>query len=395
MDYTFTMDLSPLPFGPPRLFDLPTIHLLVTATFVVQAMVIAFHAFQIRRYRGIRMFLASTIVLATSSGLHVAMGWIYAGSVWVLSGLLFLAGVALQYAALARFVGLNPSKLLITVVAGGGTLTLLVLGILPGPTPFVAAREILTVPFLVAAAWVLHRADTTDFRLGAWLTALPFGGYAILSTVRIVRGVLDPTQMVPGPNLNNDLDAFFFFILNFLWSAGFLFMVNQRLQADLTALANRDSLTGCLNRRAMNQKLDDEQNRFLRYRRPFSVVLLDLDRFKTINDTWGHETGDRVLITAASLVSETLRAGDQTARWGGEEFLLLLPETDAEAATALAERLRTAVQNHRFEPGGLEVTFSAGVAGARGDEDIETLCRRADQALYRAKETRNRVVRAD
>jgi diguanylate cyclase (GGDEF)-like protein len=172
-------------------------------------------------------------------------------------------------------------------------------------------------------------------------------------------------------------------------------MVNQRLQAELKALASRDSLTGCLNRRAMGQRIEDEHDRFHRYGRPFSVVLVDLDRFKAINDTRGHGVGDQVLVRTAEVLTQTLRTGDAVARWGGEEFLILLPETEGEAAVVLAERLRLAIAGHAFDLGDVVVTFSAGVAGARNDETVEELCARADRALYRAKETRNRVQAAE
>jgi diguanylate cyclase (GGDEF)-like protein len=172
-------------------------------------------------------------------------------------------------------------------------------------------------------------------------------------------------------------------------------MINQRLQADLLRLATRDPLTGCLNRRAMTERLEGELLRFRRYDRKFSMVLLDLDRFKVINDRWGHAAGDEVLSKVAQVLHGALRGGDSLSRWGGEEFLVCLPETPLVEAARLADRLRDLVADQTFGFADVSVTFSGGVAEVGPGESIDALCRRADQALYRAKETRNRTVMAD
>jgi diguanylate cyclase (GGDEF)-like protein len=168
-------------------------------------------------------------------------------------------------------------------------------------------------------------------------------------------------------------------------------------------LARRDELTHLYNRRAMEDMLAAETARALRYRRPLSVMMVDFDHFKEINDRHGHRAGDDVLREAALLVLAELRANDKATRYGGEELCLILPETGPDEASALAERLRRGLEGHVFrvaraDGGGVDmrVTASIGVAslGDQG-ESAEGLVRAADRALYEAKAAgRNRVVRA-
>lgn len=159
--------------------------------------------------------------------------------------------------------------------------------------------------------------------------------------------------------------------------------------AETLELATIDPLTGILNRQTLLTRLDEELARAMRYRRPLSVILVDIDHFKRLNDTHGHDAGDRVLRDLAQQLSTGVRAVDIVGRYGGEEFLLILPETDADAAAAIAEKLRWVVGSHevRLADGHTAtVTLSAGVAGGPGDvlrRDI--LVRDADAALYSAK----------
>jgi diguanylate cyclase (GGDEF)-like protein len=167
---------------------------------------------------------------------------------------------------------------------------------------------------------------------------------------------------------------------------------------DLGMLATTDGLTALFNRRHFEELARAEWTRYQRYGRPLSLLLLDVDKFKSINDRFGHDAGDLVLKAVAFTCKTTKRQTDVAARIGGEEFVLLLPETDEAAAETAAERLRKAIQVHtRSLPGGnLEVTVSIGVAGAGlAMSGFEVMLKRADEALYEAKRMgRNRVVRA-
>ncbi|MFP5409382.1 MAG: diguanylate cyclase [Gammaproteobacteria bacterium] len=164
---------------------------------------------------------------------------------------------------------------------------------------------------------------------------------------------------------------------------------NERLEA----LASIDALTGASNRRHFLEQARIEISRAGRQGVPLSLVMLDIDLFKSVNDRFGHEIGDKVLESLAGVIRATLRSGDLFARIGGEEFALLLPGQDLSEAAQMAERLRQRVE-HSEAPGcPVGVTVSAGVSGLVGDADeIGDLLRRADQALYQAKhQGRNQV----
>lgn len=160
-------------------------------------------------------------------------------------------------------------------------------------------------------------------------------------------------------------------------------------------IAMRDVLTGAYNRRHLLDVLRREISRAQRVGAPLAVCLMDIDRFKSVNDNWGHAAGDAVLRHFATLASAGLRAVDVFGRFGGEEFLLILPDTDAHGAAAVAERIRAAVEQGAFPgvPAGHQLTVTIGVAGRSREETGDALLARADLALYRGKDAgRNRVV---
>ena len=160
-------------------------------------------------------------------------------------------------------------------------------------------------------------------------------------------------------------------------------------------LATRDELTGLINRRAMLDLMALEHRRSLRSGRPMLLAQLDIDHFKPINDQHGHATGDRALQAFAGTVAASVRDTDVLARWGGEEFVLMLTDTSAEHARELLERIRQAVQALEIahSAGSLQLTVSIGLAQHLPGDTVEHTLERADQALYRAKALgRNRVV---
>ncbi len=171
---------------------------------------------------------------------------------------------------------------------------------------------------------------------------------------------------------------------------------HARAYRDLQHDAERDGLTELHNRRAFEDRFRTESARAARSQRPFSVVLLDIDHFKKINDTHGHDTGDTVLRMIGQVLRSSLRGSDFAARYGGEEFVVLLPETDVKPASELAERLRKQVEAADLRAGGaaLRVTASFGVATCPASvRDPGSLVKTADEMLYKAKESgRNRVV---
>jgi len=172
----------------------------------------------------------------------------------------------------------------------------------------------------------------------------------------------------------------------------------MQANATLDRLANEDSLTGCVNRRRFMDLASAELERARRHRRPVSLALLDLDRFKSINDTLGHAAGDAALVALVETGREVLRGSDVMARIGGEEFVALLPETPLVQALDAAERLRVGIAAREVvhDRARFTMTASVGVAEWMGPEEtLDDILRRADSAMYQAKAGgRNRVVAA-
>lgn len=168
----------------------------------------------------------------------------------------------------------------------------------------------------------------------------------------------------------------------------------KEIEDQLKRLSQTDQLTQIFNRVKFHDALAHEINRIRRYESELALVMFDIDHFKSINDTHGHDVGDDVLVDLTKKVQTLIRETDIFARWGGEEFMLLLPHTSFQNAATLAERIRSAIEKHEF-PTVKRVTCSFGVTHFIKTDDGETFTKRADQALYKAKEGgRNRVIAA-
>lgn len=169
--------------------------------------------------------------------------------------------------------------------------------------------------------------------------------------------------------------------------------ITQRKQyeEEIRLLATTDSLTGLLNRREFTRILESEMDRARRYGTSLSLAMYDLDYFKRVNDAFGHDMGDQVLKTITGLVTQNIRGVDVAARWGGEEFMLLMPQSDLAAAKSATEKLRQTIAQYRFDKAGT-ITVSFGVTEFAQQDDSNSLLKRVDDALYQAKEHgRNRT----
>jgi len=164
----------------------------------------------------------------------------------------------------------------------------------------------------------------------------------------------------------------------------------ENYKKELEVLVVKDTLTNIGNRRFFHQKLDDQIVLTQRYNNPFSLIICDIDFFKKVNDNYGHDVGDKVLVTYTKYISSILRGTDIFCRIGGEEFIVILPNTTKDKAYLLAQKLRKSVENYKAV---LPVTMSFGVAEYEKGDDTISLYKRVDIALYKAKETgRNKVV---
>jgi two-component system cell cycle response regulator len=170
----------------------------------------------------------------------------------------------------------------------------------------------------------------------------------------------------------------------------------RKRNGELDAISRTDALTGLFNRRHLEEQLRACANASRRHGHPMGVVLIDVDHFKSVNDTYGHPAGDSVLRELARRITAQLRAGDVAGRWGGEEFLVIVPHTDLDGAVHAGERIRAVVASEPFDIGGTTATVTvSGGCSARVGPSVEDLVRAADAGLYEAKESgRNRMVAA-
>jgi diguanylate cyclase (GGDEF)-like protein len=171
----------------------------------------------------------------------------------------------------------------------------------------------------------------------------------------------------------------------------------KKLQASLIKIremAIHDDLTGFYNRHHLMELIETENSRSVRTGSVFSLVMMDIDKFKNINDTFGHQAGDNVLITFSAIIRSILRKTDFCGRYGGEEFLIVLTETDLQEAKVFAERIRACVEESFFPDLGADsrVTVSIGIARHRNKEDVEKTISRADEAMYKAKKGGRNLV---
>ena len=231
----------------------------------------------------------------------------------------------------------------------------------------------------------------TGFRAGIIWILLYFGvavgGYQV--HLRWLHGRALPVELIT--HLVGMCLSIFLFMCVFEGMRASYYQLVRQFNERLQGLAITDQLTGIANRRRLVDAMEAEIRRGERMHTVFALVVFDLDHFKRINDTYGHGYGDETLQFVSARVSEMIRATDIVGRWGGEEFLMILPGTNAAGAFLLCNRIRESVAAHRFGAG-FSVTLSFGITEYLESDTLDTLVDRADRALYRAKDKgRNRV----
>ncbi|WP_192805198.1 GGDEF domain-containing protein [Noviherbaspirillum aerium] len=263
----------------------------------------------------------------------------------------------------------------------------------------VGQRALLSAVFILALLLVnLYEMWTGPGSRSTFARKLTFGSLLLLAVSysgRVIATTVNMSELLPSSG--NPLAVILIYFVpiagTLLFCNGLLLLYFERVIADKHHLATHDELTGLLNRRALVAGGERELRLAQRMRTPITVALADVDHFKQINDTLGHEAGDRAIIDMARLLKETCRSVDLIGRYGGEEFCLVFPGLDEAAARTVAERLVRTVAAHRFSIG-RNVSISIGLASmtpAQGEQDWVQLVRRADQALYAAKQAgRNR-----
>lgn len=379
-------------------FDSRTVALFVAMAFFVQATAIGAQAFLIRelkQYRGVREALVANLCVAGGLILRLFAAPLPAFLTTILSNTLLLMGFGLFYMALSQFTGSTYSKSLVI-----GIITLAVLFLLyftywqddlAKRVITLSLGSIAMVCLLIDQLW---RIQKTSLRFSATLMLVSFIVHGLFLIFRTIVIILDPPQNSDSLTPAQSATYLLSFAVSFFWSIGFILMVSHRLRNDLMEIATIDVLTRIPNRRATQAFLGKELARAQRNQDEFTVLMIDIDNFKQVNDRWGHATGDAVLVKTASLFQAMIRKQDLVGRWGGEEFLIVVPgRCDADA---LAERIRSEIAKTEFknETVLFHITISIGIACANQASVEDGILKEADDALYRAKVTKNTVNRA-
>lgn len=344
-----------------------------------------------RSIRGLGLWAAAPAWVFLSTLLFAGRGIFPDFLSIVVANLVILTGVICYHAGIVRFFGGRPAW----------SLWIALLALMTPPLywyalvePSYNARLVLVclvwAGIFLSMAWRIWRQGPATF--SARFTAIVLVVHAAVLLLRFFsawrplaeEGLFTPTRV---QTLYVGSNALMLLALGM----GLILMAGDRLRAEFEHLASHDALTNVLTRRVFLDACEQELARCRRHGRSMALLLLDIDHFKAINDTHGHQMGDRVLVDLVGRVASLLRRPDQLARFGGEEFVLLLPETSQEEAITVAERILAHVAEPR--DGLPPITVSIGVATNRSDEDrMDALLARADKALYKAKdEGRNRI----
>jgi diguanylate cyclase (GGDEF)-like protein len=378
-------------------FDIRTIAVFVGMTFLVQATVIGAQAYLIRdlkQYRGVGAALLANLFMALGLTLRLFADYLPGFMTIIVSNTMVLATPGLIYVALSQFLGFNYSR---AFVIGVIATVLFLLLYFTYANDDIGSRVISlslgSVAMVCIIVYQLWRAQKTSLRFSANLMLGVFLVYGTLAIIRTISLILNPPESL---SLSPTQSATYLisFALSFFWSMGFVLMVSQRLRNDLMEIATIDVLTRIPNRRATQVFLERELSRAQRNQHDFSIFLIDIDNFKQVNDRWGHAIGDSVLVKTASIFQSMIRKQDFVGRWGGEEFLMIVPgPTNAEA---MAERVRRAIADAKFGHGAATfgITISIGAAVAGQSDPLDQVLKKTDQALYRAKQTKNTVSMA-
>ena len=380
-------------------FDLRTAMVLTggMSIFMVVVLFSAFRAYS-GQVRGLRAWTWGTSVSAVASALFTLRdfesGWVLAGA----ANAALFAAVTLQLWGTHQLFGLPFA---VRRWFAAAAVTWLIQLWYAAVTPDFLARTIAATSLM----FVLYGMQLVSMlRNGVFRPPQVFFGLSMLAgTLLMAYRDLTALQILAGgtpslasgfwnPSTVQTTYLFGFSLIALLHPIAFLLLANDRMYTHLQMLSSQDPLTHALNRRAVAQVALLELERSHRHQQPLSVMAMDLDHFKRVNDQFGHDVGDRVLVNFSKVVQGEMRKTDYFARMGGEEFILLLPHTDAGQALQMARRIQKTLAD--TTPAGLPAcTCSIGLAQLTGEEQtLDSALKRADQALYRAKEDgRNRI----
>lgn len=340
--------------------------------------------------RGLTEWAAGPLLIFVSSLLFGARGVISELLSVVAANVVLLTGLVLMYFGSQRFFGLPKSVRLWSVLIFSAAAFLIWTHVEPH-----YGHRVLLMAFLMSLLSFSHlRLLLSRGAPGfaTYMTASALLVQILAQSYRFVDALGAPADdllMILSPTQSAVIATYSMCIL--LIAIGTVLMATDRVRTEFEHLASYDSLTGALNRRALIEACEQEFERAQRKPREMSLLAMDLDHFKTINDTYGHQVGDRVLIDFVTRTKAHLRRPDHLGRFGGEEFVALLPETSLDEAVIVAERIRAEIEHSTANLPACTVSIGV-AANPPGDRAFDALLARADAALYQAKaEGRNSV----
>lgn len=382
--------------------DVRTIMVTIAMLTVMFAVLLEVAGLQAGNAKCIRHWAVANLCIALGFGLAFFYDTVTLGPHWavVFGSTLVALAISLQYNGIRAFLGKAPDWRIAALLVAwvfAQSVWFSVLHYDAGARSM--ANSLLYAAGFAACARVLLVDIEPPLNPAFRLTAYSFATMAVLLLARVIVKGLSPAQSYTNLYSQISINPLTFFIgsmLQLCVTFGFVLMLNYRRVADLQKLASRDILTGAYNRRRLEEEAVLLWARHLRTRDTLAIMLIDIDDFKLINDRYGHPAGDEILRRLVAMAQTSIRIDDFFARYGGDEFCILLPSTTQKEALVLAERLRTAYAAVNLECNGkmLTSTITIGIAdSSHGAQTFSSLVAEADQALYRAKqEGRNRVV---
>ena len=319
----------------------------------------------------------------------------------ILAFSLFATGYALEFSALSLFCGRRVApQILAALIAAGIAVYVLAAFLDPGHVVWrIVCASLIIAAWFAASAVTLAIGPRPEERISHLMTAGFFAALAIVHVLRSAYTLFHASSQITV--LGNGMVQSVVLAVNFIGlfgtSLGFILMTKERADNELIRTAAVDLLTGLLNRRSFIETAERELHRAERQHLQTSVLMLDLDHFKEVNDTYGHRVGDRVLASFAGVLQASLRPFDVVGRYGGEEFCVLLPGTGIGEATSIAERIRLTTSQTVVpaRASTIAYTVSTGVVQAPPHAiSLDDLVDRADRALYQAKAAGRNCIRA-
>jgi diguanylate cyclase (GGDEF)-like protein len=323
----------------------------------------------------------------------------------VLAGLFILSAALFFWEGTRRFRGKEVRKTFIVLLIAGYALFQSYFTFVHNDISVrIVTYSLLAAVIYGAIALELFRNVPHALRFSSWFTGSLFALYGIFMVFRgVLTELLPPLHDLFEPNTLQAMTFLLAIFFGIAWTFGFVMLNSERLEADLRnaqdklqKIATTDFLTGIANIRFFSEAGEREVQRARRYKRSLALLMIDLDHFKKVNDKYGHAIGDKILVAFADICKKSLRKVDIFGRLGGEEFAILLPETDVNGGRKFAERLRAIIEKSRIKVKhkAFHITVSIGVTELLPDDkQLESALKRADDTMYEAKSKgRNQVV---